>query len=103
MNGDPRVLHGLTPLSLTDALPIVRRAAGGRCRLRGRRGAAAVVLVEAAALERDADAAEHLAQVAPAGLAGAEGIVGEGLHDREVLTAALAPVLVGGHARLLPR
>ncbi len=60
-------------------------------------GGAAVVLVEAAALERDADAAEDVAERAGARRARRQGVVGELLHDLEVLAALLAGVLVGGH------
>ncbi len=58
---------------------------------------AAVGLVEAAALEGDADVAEHLAQRAAARGAFGEGVVGERLHDFERLAAVLAAVFVGGH------
>ena len=58
-----------------------------------------VGLVEAAALERDADRPEHLAQGpgVPAPRAVGQRVVGERLDDLEVLAAVLAAVLVGGH------
>src|SRR5690606_22679275 len=74
---------------------IARRVAG-----RGpvaRRGGAAVGLVEAAALERDADGREDLLQRARAGGAGGEGCVGEGLDHLVELPAVGAAVFVRGH------
>ena len=67
-----------------------------------------VVLVEAVALERDADLAEDLLHGRPAGLAtvvvapvgtgaGRERLVGERLPDLEHLAGAFAPVVVRGH------
>jgi len=45
----------------------------------------AVVLVEAASLEHDPDAAEHFLQIAATVGALGEGVVLEGLNDLEVL------------------
>ena len=63
-----------------------------------RRSTTAVGLVEPAALERDPDAAEHLAQRAPARRALGQRVVLERLHHLEVLPARLAGVFVGRHA-----
>src|SRR5438309_7987500 len=60
-----------------------------------------VGLVEAAALERDADVAEDLAQPAPALGTLLQRLVAERLDDLEMLPAVLAGVLVGGHRRSL--
>ena len=83
---DPRVLLGVT------------RAAAG-CRRRGGLGRRARVgLVEARALEGDADGVDHLAQPRLAALrTHRQGVVGERLADVEGVTALLARVGVGGH------
>ena len=60
-------------------------------------GGAAVGLVEATALEGDADAPEHLAEVAAADGAFGQRSVAEGLHDLEFVVAVLAAVFVGRH------
>ena len=59
--------------------------------------AAAVVAVEARALEHHADGVEHLAQPALALGADGERVVGEALHGLEEVAAVGAGVLIGGH------
>src|SRR5207248_8811098 len=89
---------------------LVRRLVGGRLvrgRLVGRRlfrrggggRGPAVVAVEAAALEGDADGPEHLAQRATTHGARRQRVVLERLDDLQVLAAGLAGVLVGRHLR----
>ena len=59
--------------------------------------AAAVVAVEAGALEDHADGVEHLAQPALALGAHGQRVVGEALHGLEEMAAVGAGVLIGGH------
>ena len=93
-----------------DARSAVRRVAGaGRGALGGAGGAvaaagavgggAAVVAVEARALEDHADGVEQLAQPALALWALGQRVVGEALELLEGVTALGAGVLVGGHSR----
>lgn len=64
--------------------------------------AAAVVLVEPAAFEHDADVAEDLLELSTTGRADGERIVGKRLHDLEVIFAVSASVFVCGHG-VVPR
>src|SRR5436853_3965660 len=78
---------------------------GRRTARRGARGArgprrTAVGLVEAGALEDDADRREDLAQRAAADGALGQRVIGELLHSLKSLAAACAGVLVGGHPSL---
>ena len=99
------LLEPVLLVSLFEAPPesppeLVRGAVRGRG-LRGRVAAglrrAAVVAVEARALEHDAHRVEHLAEPALALGADRQGVLGEALHDLEEVSALGAGVLIGGH------
>src|SRR3954464_935735 len=104
-----RLLVGANVALRPRRLGRARRARGaltGRRTARRGAGAArgagrtAVSLVEAGALEDNADRREHLAQRAAADGALGQRVVGELLHSLQSLAAARAGVLVGGHPSL---
>ena len=85
--------------SLPPEVDSRRRSPTSGGRARGRWPGAAVVAVEAGALEHDADGAEHLAQPSRADRAHGQRVVGEALTHLELLAALGAGVLVDGHGQ----